>query len=185
MKKQILFQFTILLLGAILLAACAPAAQSSANPVVPVTGETAIPAAKSIPTPANAKNPSSKVDACVLLTKDDVSKALGQPAGDGESKGLGGVCSYKSNTLSIDMTVLHTGGTKFLQQARAKLAADALDIPGVGDEAFYNPFSYTLIFRKGDGAYMIFLSDSSKEITEEDRQAKEKALSLQMLTHMP
>jgi hypothetical protein len=185
MTKLIPFRLVILLVGASFLAACAPAAQPTAIPVVPVTGTTPIPAAKSNPASPNAGKPTTKVDACVLLSKDDVSKALGQPAGEGVSKGLGGVCSYQSNTLSIDMTVLHSGGTKYIQQSRAKLGADALDMPGVGDEAFYNPNSFTLLFRKGDGAYLIFLSDSSKEITEADRQAKEKALGLQMLSHLP
>jgi hypothetical protein len=185
MKKLFLIRFGILILGASLLAACGQAVAPSANPVVPVTGATSVPAAKSNPAPATGNSASTKVEACVLLPKEDVSAVLGQPVGSAESKGGGDLCSYTANNISVDLTVLHSGGTKYLQQILTKLGSDAVNTPGIGDQAFYNPFSYSLIFRKGDSAYMIFLLDTTKTIGEEDRQAKEKGLAMKMLSHLP
>jgi hypothetical protein len=182
MKNLFSIRFMVILLGAGLLAACGQAVKPDVSPVVSVTVPTAASQAKANPSTVSS-NP-SKVDACVLLTKDDVSKVLGQPVDEAIGKGLGGVCSYKSKTLSIDLTVTHTGGTKFVQQTRAKLADSAIDVPGVGDEAFYNVNSYTLFVRKGDAAYLFFLSDSSQQLSEQDRQAKEKALAGQLLSHV-
>jgi len=113
------FRFIVILMSASLLAACGQAALLKENPTLSAVAPTAAPVAKA--NPATTSSTSPKVSACVLLTKDDVSKVLGQPIQTAEEKGLGGVCSYKSNNLSIDLTVTHTGGTKFLQQNRAKL----------------------------------------------------------------
>jgi hypothetical protein len=184
MKKLFLIRFGILILGASLLAACGQSVVPSANPVVPVTGATSVPAAKSNPAPATGSSASTKVDACVLLPKEDVSTVLGQPVDSVESKGGGSICSYKAGNLNIDLTVLHLGGTKYLQQVLAELGTDAVNMPGVGDQGFYNPFSYTLLFRKGDAAFMIFLLDKTTTIADEDRQAKEKGLGMKMLSHL-
>jgi hypothetical protein len=172
---------------AILAAACGGSNVRSSNPNptgMPANNNSTTQSTPTSDTQSSSTNSTtSKVDACTLLTKDDVSKALALPVDEATSKGLGGVCSYTTKALSIDLTVIHTGGTKFMQDTRAKLGENALDVPGVGDEAFYNTNSYTLFVRKGDALYMLFLVDSTQELTTVDRQAKEKALAEQLLSH--
>ena len=154
MKKAETFLFVIALFGASLLAACG----------------------KSTPPGENPKS-SSTADACSLLAKEDVSKVLGQAVEAVTGKGLGGVCTYDTKNSRFELTVTHSGGTQYMRGIRAKLGQSALDFPGLGDEAFYNPYSYTLIVRKGDAAYLINFSDSSHQLSDKDKQAKQKALA--------
>lgn len=85
--------------------------------------------------------PFPAVEACALLPKDDVAKVLGQAVEEAIVKGVGGACAYKSGKLSIDLTVLHSGGTQYLHSVRTKLGADALNVSGLGDGAFFNPYA--------------------------------------------
>ena len=150
MKKPATLLFAIVLLGANLLAA---------------SGKAAPP------------NPKSSSSACALLAKGDVSKVLGQTVEEAAEKGLGGVCSYNTRNSRFELTVTRSGGTQYMQGLRAKLGQSVLDFPGLGDEAFYNPYSYTLIVRKGDAAYLINFYDSSHQLSDKDKQAKQKALA--------
>jgi len=185
MKKLITLRIAVLLLGVSLLAACGQTAIPTKNSLGPtVATPTVAPVATSIPQLTPTSPIAVKADACTLLTQADVSKVLGQAVDAGTSKGLGGVCSYSTNNISIDLTVSHTGGIKFMQDTRAKLDQSALDVPGLGDEAFYNVNSYTLFVRKGDAVYMFNYTDSSSQLTQEDRLAKEKALAEQLLSHL-
>jgi hypothetical protein len=156
---------------AIFAVACASIAGPTANPVI---------------TSGSGAASSTKADACTLLTKEDVNKALGVTVDTIESKGLGGVCSYKTKNLSIDLTVLHTGGTKYLNDTIAKIGNLALLVPGLGDQAFYNTNSIVnaLFLRKGDAVYLISVSASGQTLTPADLQAKEKALAVQLLSHL-
>jgi hypothetical protein len=149
-----------------------------------------------MPTVATAKPESSstssiplKADACTLLTKDDVSKVLGQAVEEATGKGLGGVCSFTTKDLSFDLTVVHSGGAKYMQDTRAKLGDLALDVAGLGDGAFYNTNSFinTLFVGKGDAVYLIDVMNgpSSQTLSPEDVQAKEKALAEVLLSHLP
>ncbi len=171
MKKSAACRFIIVLLGATLLGACGKSVDPNPN-------------ANSGPRPAAMAAPSPAVDACALLPKDDVAKVLGQAVEEAIAKGVGSVCAYKSGKLSIDLTVLHSGGTQYLHSVRTKLGADALDVPGLGDEAFFNPNAYALLVRKGDAGYLISLNGSAAGLTDKDRQAREKALAEQLLSHL-
>jgi hypothetical protein len=154
MKKPGTILFVTMLLGASLLAACG----------------------KGTPLGENQKS-SATIDACSLLAKEDVGKVLGQAVDEVIGKGMGGVCTFNTKNSRFELTVTHTGGTQYIQGIRAKLGQSALDYPGLGDEALYNPFSYTLILRKGDAAYLINFYDSSHQLSDEDKQAKQKALA--------
>lgn len=171
MKKSAACRFIIVLLGATLLGACGKSVDPNPN-------------ANSGPRPAAMAAPSSVVEVCALLPKDDVAKVLGQAVEGVTAEGLGGVCSYKSEKLSIDLTVLHSGGTQYLHSVRTKLGADALDVPGLGDEAFFNPNAYALLVRKGDAGYLISMNGSAAGLTDTDRQVREKALAEQLLSHL-
>jgi hypothetical protein len=142
------------------------------NPTAPVTSTS----------PASA---SSSDDACSLLTQDDVSKAIGVAVDNVTPSGMGGVCNYSTANLKMDLTVSNSGGVKYLQDTLMKLGADAVDVPGLGDGALFNPNSSMLMVVKGDAVYLFSYSDSSQQLTQEDIQAKEKALADQMLSRLP
>jgi hypothetical protein len=166
------------LLGAGLLAACGQAATLATN--------SGAPAASPKSTVAGSNSP--KTDACALLSKEEVGKVLGETVETVTPKGLGGVCTYDSANLSFDLTVFHTGGTEYLKTTRAKLGDLALDVPGLGDEAFYNTNSFvnTLFLRVGDAGYLLDVVNkpSSNAISPEALRAMEKALAEQLLGNL-
>jgi Protein of unknown function (DUF3558) len=184
MKKPMTFLFVTTLLGASLLAACGQAATPSANSSAPADAQLATASPKS----TVASSSSSKVDACTLLSKDEVGKVLGETVGASESKGLGGVCSYTTANLTFELTVSHTGGTDYLKTTRAKLGDLALDVPGLGDEAFYNTNSIvnTLFVRVGDAAYLLDVMNNPgvQGPSPEALRAMEKALGEQLVTNL-
>jgi hypothetical protein len=184
MKRLFVFRFIGILAATSLLAACGSVNQPTTNPV-PLAGAPVAPAAanNSNPTPAipNAKGP----DACTFLTREDVSQVLGVTVDAGTLTGLGGVCTYTTKDVSIDLTVTHTGGAKYLEGLKAKVGDTILAVNGVGDAAVYNTFASSLIFSKGDAAYLIGMNDLTQSLTSEDKQAKQQALAMQMLTHLP
>jgi len=185
MKNQGTLLFVGLLLSGSLLAACGLAATPNAGP----SASSDVSLATTTPNPSDLNPSPPRSDACSLLTKDDVGRILGQAVEDATAKGLGGVCSYKTKSLSLDLTVFASGGTAYLQQTQAKIGDLALVVPGLGDEAFYNTNSFvnTLFVRKGDAAYLIDVINqpSSQELSPEDVRAKEKALAEQLLSNLP
>ena len=184
MNKSSTFLVLTTLLGAGLLAACGQAATPNANSGSPGVSQ---PAAAS-PKSTVAGSSSSKTDACALLTKEEVGKVLGETVETVTPKGLGGVCTYDTANLSFDLTVFHTGGTEYLKTTRAKLGDLALDVPGLGDEAFYNTNSFvnTLFLRMGDAAYLLDVMNkpSGNEISPEAVRAMEKALAEQLVSNL-
>jgi hypothetical protein len=184
MKNLLVFRIIGIIVATSLLAACGQASQPTTNTAPPaVSAPAAIMPESPNPTPAipNAKGP----DACTFLTKEDVSQVLGVTVDAGTLTGLGGVCTYTTKDASIDLTVTHTGGAKYLEGIKATVGDTIFVVTGVGDEAYYNTNSSTLVFRKGDAAYLISYADLSHSLTDEDKQAKQKALAVQMLTHLP
>jgi hypothetical protein len=152
---------------------------------VPVTGATVAPLAT-----ANPKSSStSSTDACTLLTKDEVSKVLAQAVVEVIPKDPRSDCLYKAKDSSFELTVVHSGGTKYMQQTRANLGDLALDVPGLGDGAFYNTNSFIniLFVGKGDAVYLIDVKNvpSDHELVPEDVRAKEKALAELLFSHLP
>jgi hypothetical protein len=187
MKKPVMIRYIGILVGASLLAACGTAAMPTTNPTAPVTAAVAsvVAAATDNPNSAPANSSSQKADACTFLSKDEVGQVLGQPVTDAVSSGLGGVCTYTSKDASVDLTVTHTGGIKYLEGLKAKIGDTILAVDGVGDAAVYNTFSSGLIFSKGDAAYIIGFSDLTHVMTPDDIQAKQKALAAVLLSHLP
>jgi hypothetical protein len=58
---------------------------------------------------------------------------------------------------------------------RTRLAEMAVDVPGLGDEAFFNVNSSTLFVRKGEAMYLLSYLDSM--VTQEDKIAKDSILA--------
>jgi len=133
---------------------------------------------------ADPSSNTSSTGACTILTQADVAKALGLTVDTAVESGLGGVCTYTTTDLTIDLTVSHTGGIKYGQETLAKLGDLALVVPGLGDQAFINTNVNTLFVLKGDGAYLISVSDSSYKLTTEDLQALEKAIGEQLISNL-
>jgi hypothetical protein len=172
------------LLGAGLLAACGQAATPNANSGASADSQ---PAAAS-PKSTDAGSNSSKTDACAFLSKEEVGKVLGETVETVTPKGLGGDCLYDTANLSFDLTVVHTGAAEYLKTTRAKLGDLALDVPGLGDDAFYNTNSIvnTLFLGVGDAGYLLNVANkpSSNEISPEAVRAMEKALAEQLVSNL-
>jgi hypothetical protein len=164
-----------LVLGIALLAsACGGAVAKPAN----AAPSTAPAAAKEATPPASSK--SAAADACALLSKDAVGKVLGQDVVDATGKGLGGVCTYTTKDLTVNLTVSSTGGIKFMSETLTQLGNLALVVPGLGDQAYFNLNSNTLFVLKGDAVYLFNINNSSYQYPE-DGQAKQKALAEELL----
>jgi hypothetical protein len=173
-----------LLLGAVLLAACGQNAKPTPIQDFP-TANPEKPVATSIPISTSTSPSPVASDACALITKDDVSSVLGKPVDSATSSGLGGVCTYIASNLRFDLTVSNTGGTTYLQQTLANLGENALLVPGLGDEAFFNTNSATLLVRKGDAAYLFNLSDSNYQLADVDKQTLQKSLAEKLIANLP
>ena len=210
MKKLGTFRTVVILLGASLLAACGQATLPNPNPTVPavsvpvsaptvsvpVTAPTVAPLAPlATSTPKSSSTSSIPLTAgnCTLLTKDDVSKVLAQaveevrdPVHDGT------LCEYQTKSLILVLAVPKVPGetgVQYMQRVRAGLGQSALDVPGLGDEAFYNILTSHAILRvrKGDSVYSFGLKGVSPAdtLSLEDAKAKEKALAELLLSHLP
>jgi hypothetical protein len=149
---------------------------------------TAAPLATANAKPSTTSSNPVTADACSLLTKDEVSKVFAQAVLEVTPKDPRSDCLYKAKDLSFEVTVIHSGGAKYIKDTRTKLGDLALDLPGVGDGSFYNTNSFinTLFLGKGDAVYLIDVKNvpSSHEITPEDVRAKEKALAQQLLSKL-
>ena len=217
MKKLGTIRTVAILLGASLFAGCGQAALPTANPgapavSTPVSAPTVAPLAtanQSTPTdsaptvtPLATSTPKSSSTSsipltagnCTLLTKDDVSKVLAQaveevrdPVHDGT------LCEYQTKNLILDLAVVPKApgetGVQYMQRVRASLGQSALDVPGLGDEAFYALLTSHAILRvrKGDSVYSFGLQYVSPADTLSlvDPKAKEKALAKLLLSRLP
>jgi hypothetical protein len=201
-KKLGTIQLMTILLGASLLAACAQTAPLAplANPnpsattvSVPVTATTVAPVATSTPKSSPTSSIPLTAGNCTLLTKDDVSKVLAQaveevrdPVHDGT------LCEYQTKNLILDLAVVPKApgetGVQYMQRVRASLGQSALDVPGLGDEAFYALLTSHAILRvrKGDSVYSFGLKGVSPAdtLSLEDAKAKEKALAELLLSRL-
>ena len=168
----------------VLVTACGSAAVTSAIPTDTTSNVVPTSAPVDLPTQAAtiASSPSNEQDACTYLTQADVSKVLAVAVDPGTSSGLGGVCTYVSANLKIDLTVTHSGGTQYLANVLANLGNLAVTVPGLGDQAFFNTNS--LLVRKGEVAFIFSITDTSYSLQMPDLQAKEQALAEQMFTHL-
>jgi hypothetical protein len=176
----------------LLATACGSAIVPPANPpaVQPVAAvpTQATAAATEVPTQvsAPAAAPADTAEACTLLPKDDVSKVLGEPVVTAESSGLGGVCTYTTASYKIDFTIAgHTGGIKSMNTTRSRLAEAAQDVPGLGDQAFFNTNSAALFVLKGDALYLFNVNDVNfLPLDPAVVQTTEKALAEKLLGNL-
>ena len=180
-KNRTLSSISILL-ALILITACSP---KIATPVSNLNSPPDQQSNVQESTQSPSTSDSSAVDACALLTKEDVSKVLGVPVLTAESSGLGGLCTYKTEKLEIlFLTAGNTGGIKAMNTTQSRLGDLALVVPGLGDLAFYNTNSANaLLLLKGDAEYNFNISDLNYQPLDPAYvQATEKALAEQLLS---
>jgi hypothetical protein len=209
-KKLGTIQLMTILLGASLLAACAqtaplaplanpnPSATTVSVPVtattvsVPVTATTVAPVATSTPKSSSTSSIPLTAGNCTLLTKDDVSKVLAQAVEEvRDPVHNGSICEYQTKNLILVLAVANVPGVPGVQTMQRVLASlgGGVDVPGLGDEAFYSLLNSHAILsvRKGDSVYSFTLKGVSPAdtLSLEDAQAKEKALAELLLSHLP
>ena len=193
MKKSKLFPFVVLLLGTSLLAACAPAAAPNGNPAPATVAPVAANNSQSSGSNSNPTGPGT----CTLLNKEDVSKVLGEAVVDTRDPSKKGIlCVYQTKDLILEMNTLHAFGgwgnsVEYMKQTRVDgVGEPALDVPGLGDEAFYHGgAAYRLLLvRKGETVYSIGVRNVTADqslSSPDNAQAMEKALSELLLSHLP
>jgi hypothetical protein len=187
-KSKNRFWLTIVISSMVILtAACGNSAATQASPTT--SSASVPPTSESVAVPTQVSSSAgAAAEACTLLTKEDVSKAIGITVDKTESKGLGGVCTYTAGNYSIDFTIAgHTGGIKAMNSTLTSLGDLALVVPGLGDQAFYNTNSASALFLlKGDAEYMFSISSVDYQpLDAADVQAKEKAMAEQLLSNLP
>ena len=135
----------------------------------------------------SGSSPTSTIDPCSLLTKDDVSNALGVTIASVIVNGQGNGCTFTTTTLSVELTVYQTGGRKYMKDTLSQIGAFAVTVQGLGDQAFYNNDSAfnTLTVLKGDSAYILKAKDSSQQLGTSELQTVERAMAAQLVSHLP
>jgi len=106
------------------------------------------------------------------------------------------LCVYQTKNLILELTFLHQFGgflnsVKYMQETRSNNIGDSpLDVPGLGDEAFYHGASAyrMLLVRKGDSVYTFGVRNVTADqsiSSPENAQAMEKALAELLLSRLP
>jgi hypothetical protein len=146
-------------------------------------------AAATVPT-ANAAPPE---DACSLLTRDQVSAALGVAVGAGSyvTPGYLKTCTWASPesptenvkyeyvTLALETAASFEGGKKLMGQRAVAITS----VSGIGDDAYYLGVGNNigLIVKKGNVAFKVAMYG---DISVEKKKAIEKTLALQVLSRI-
>ena len=212
MRKRII-RFGVILLGSFLLAACGQAALPNANPNPPAvsapvsaptvgplatanqsTPTVSAPAVTPLATATSKSSSTSSTNNCTALSKDDVSKVLGEAVQEVRDPSHHGVlCVYQTKNLILEANTLHEFGgylnsVKYMQDIRASLGDLALVVPGLGEEAFYNHRTayILLLVRLGDTVYSFGVRGvSGNYLSLEETQSKEKPLAELLLSRLP
>jgi hypothetical protein len=106
------------------------------------------------------------------------------------------LCVYQTKNLILELTFIHQFGgflnsVKFMQGTKTNNIGDSpLDVPGLGDEAFYHGASaYRMLFvRKGDTVYTFGVRNVTADqslSSPENAQAMEKALAELLISRLP
>jgi len=197
MNKTSMYAFVVIMIGASLLAACGQAPATSANPSAPAVAPLGqVPTA--IPQSANA-NTAASGGHCSVLSKDEVGTILGEAVVDLRDPAKdGSLCVYQTQTLILELNTQTVFGgfgdsVNFMQQIRANDVASGdttLEVPGLGDEAFYHgSSSYRLLMvRKGATVYSFGVRNVTADqslSSPANSQAMEKALAELLLPRLP
>jgi hypothetical protein len=194
-----MFSFAILLIGAIVMAACGQAATPTVNASAPAAA-TPTPPATATPKPTEANAPSLPTAACTVLSQDEVGKILAEPVVEVRDPAKdGSLCVYQTQNLILEFNTQRVFGgfgdsVNFMKQLRAigiESGDTPLDVPGLGDEAFYKGGSgliRALLIRKGAIVYSFGLRNITADqslSSPDNAEALEKSLAELLLSRLP
>jgi hypothetical protein len=140
MRKINMFSSVIILIGAILMAACGQAVAPTAIANVPAVATTApaAPVAQASPNPTVANPPAVATGNCSILSKEDVGTVLGESVVEVRDEAKSTVCAYQTKNLILELNFLNTGGMtaeQYMQNIRS-INENGISVTGLGDEAF-------------------------------------------------
>jgi hypothetical protein len=188
---------TALAIALVALSGCqsspAPAPQA-ATPTTAAAVPTPAPATKAAAsTPAAAAQAApvsaAAVDACALLTAEEVQAAIGKavvqqqdPTGDARASG----CSYLDTTTRIRLASLAVfsvtpSEAKGIHEATKGGGRDQVDVPGIGEDAYWDKTFSSLDMLKGK--YSVGLTIASSATVEAIQAAK--TLGPKLLSRLP
>jgi hypothetical protein len=201
MRKNRMVSFAIVLIGAILMAACgqAAAATPTVNASAPAAATPAPPATE-IPKPTEVNSASVAIANCTVLSQDEVGKILAEPVVEVRDPAKdGSLCVYQTQNLILEFNTQRVFGgfgdsVNFMKEMRAVAIENGdnlLDAPGLGDEAFYRGGSglvRVLFIRKGAIVYTFGLRNVTADqslSSPENAEALEKSLAELLLNRLP
>jgi hypothetical protein len=196
MNKTGLYLFVLILIGASLLAACGQVPAANANSSAPAVAPLSQPAT-AIPQSTNANSNPANAGNCSLLSKDEVGTVLGEAVVDVRDPVKdGSLCVYQTQNLILELSFIHkfggyTDSVTYMQATRTNNIGDApVDVPGLGDEAFYHgSAAYRLLLvRKGDTVYSFGVRNVTADqslSSPANAQALEKSIAELLLPRLP
>jgi hypothetical protein len=201
MRKNKMVSFAIMLIGAMLVVACGQAATAiptvyASTPAV----ATPAPPATAMPKPTEANAPSLAAADCTVLSQDEVGKILAEPVVEVRDPAKdGSLCVYQTQNLILEFNTQRIFGgfgdsVNFMKEMRAvanENGDNLLDVPGLGDEAFYRGGSglvRVLFIRKGAIVYTFGLRNVTADqslSSPDNAEALEKSLAELLLSRLP
>ncbi len=181
MKKTAAFVGLGLVIGGLLLAACAPVT-STTSQSASAYGSDSAPAA---PLAAIATGN------CSVFSKEEVGSILGETVTEVRDEAKSTICVYQTQNMILEVNFLNTGGMSavdYMDSIRS-INANNVPIPGLGTDALYNGNANydLLIVRTGDSVNTFGLrSDPSSQValSLEDVQAKELAVARLLISRL-
>jgi hypothetical protein len=173
MKKTGIFVSFGLLIGALLLAACAPAVATASQSSSSHTGNPA----PVVPESSNATGN------CSLITKDNMGTILGETVTEVRDEASSTICAYQTQNMIMEVNFLNTGGlsaTQFMDAKRSINPDSVVPVAGLGDDAFYSGNATYMILQVRTGSAVNTFGLRSADgstlvISAADAQAKELA----------
>jgi len=181
MKKTGMFVTLGLVIGAVLLASCAPAITATSQS----SSSNAPDSAPSAPAAAVASGN------CTLLSKDEVGAILGETVTEVRDEAKSTICAYQTQNMILEVNFLNTGGltaVQYLDSIRS-INANNVPVPGLGTDALYNGNANydILLVRTGDLVNTFGLrSDPSSQValSQADVEAKELAVAQLLVSRL-
>jgi hypothetical protein len=98
------------------------------------------------PTPST-ETPSSSVDPCSVITKDEAAKALGAPVDSSSGDTTSGSCTFTAGAATLEVSI-QTGITTTAFDAIKSGATGTQPVGGIGDDAFFTSDPTSIVVLK-------------------------------------
>ncbi|MGQ0804295.1 MAG: hypothetical protein ACT4PI_10595 [Actinomycetota bacterium] len=98
-----------------------------------------------------------------VLAAADIEAAVGLPVSDGLTEG--GSCDFAVGDSTLSVTIERSDDPAAAIESDRSTTADVEDVPGVGDEAIYEPGLDVLYARSGDILVRFFYSGTDEAFT--------------------